>query len=190
MGGLQTTQTALQAIDSVSGTPGAGSDLGSLLGDLQNQFSALLTDPSNSTQQSAVVSAASTLAQGVNTLSNTYTAQRQTAENSIVSEVGTVNSTLSTIGALSTTIVAQRVDGQSTADLENQRDAAVQSLSQLVNVNVMEQPNGNMVVTTASGTSLPTNSLPARCRSSARTCSQGPPIPVVASAGSRWVASM
>jgi flagellar hook-associated protein 1 FlgK len=159
VGGLQTTQAALQAIDSVSGTPGAGTDLGSLLGDLQNQFSALLTDPSNSTQQSAVVSAASTLAQGVNTLSNTYTAQRQTAENSIVSEVGTVNSTLSTIGALSTTIVAQRVDGQSTADLENQRDAAVQSLSQLVNVNVMEQPNGNMVVTTASGTSLPTNSL-------------------------------
>src|SRR5580692_11067147 len=29
--GLQTTQTALQSIDSISGTPGQGNDLGSLL---------------------------------------------------------------------------------------------------------------------------------------------------------------
>ena len=34
----QTTQTALQAIDSVLGTPGSGSDLGSLLGNLQEAF--------------------------------------------------------------------------------------------------------------------------------------------------------
>src|SRR5271168_1719303 len=45
----QTTQTALQAIDSVMGTPGSGSDLGSLLGNLQDSFSTLLTDPSNQT---------------------------------------------------------------------------------------------------------------------------------------------
>src|ERR1700733_14946635 len=62
--GLTTTQTALQAIDAVLGTPGQGSDLGSLLGDVQNQFSTLLTDPSSEAQQSAVVSAASNLATG------------------------------------------------------------------------------------------------------------------------------
>ena len=45
----QTTQTALQAIDSVLGTPGAGTDLGSLLGNLQNSFSTLLTDPGSQT---------------------------------------------------------------------------------------------------------------------------------------------
>jgi len=72
-------QTALQAIDGVLGTPGAGSDIGSLLGNLQNGFSTLLTDPSNQTQQSAVVSSAATLAQGINSLSAAYTAQRQAA---------------------------------------------------------------------------------------------------------------
>lgn len=66
---LQTTQTALQTIDSVLGTPGSSSDIGSLLGNLQNSFSTLLTDPSNQTQQGAVVDAATTLAQGINTLS-------------------------------------------------------------------------------------------------------------------------
>jgi flagellar hook-associated protein 1 FlgK len=155
--GLQTTQTALQAIDAISGTPGQGSDLGSLLGAMQDQFSTLLTNPSSPTQQSEVVSSASTLAQGINALSNGYTAQRQAAENSIVTEVGAANSALGTIGALSAQIVAQQAEGQSTADLKNQRDAAVQGLSQLLGVNVLEQPNGNMVVTTASGTLLPTN---------------------------------
>jgi flagellar hook-associated protein 1 FlgK len=158
--GLQTTQTALQSIDAISGTPGAGSDLGSLLGNLQDQFSTLLNDPANPTQQSAVVSSAATLAQGINALSNGYTTQRQTAENSIVAEVGAVNSALGTIGSLSAQIVAQQANGQSTADLENQRDAVVQGLSQVLSVNVLTQPDGNMVVTTASGTLLPTAASP------------------------------
>jgi flagellar hook-associated protein 1 len=154
--GLQTTQTALQSIDAISGTPGQGSDLGSLLGGLQDQFSTLLNDPSNPTQQSAVVSSATTLAQGINSLSNAYTTQRETAENNIVTEVGAANSALGTIGSLSAQIVSQQADGVSSADLENQRDAAVQTLSQLLSVNVLVQSNGNMVVTTASGTTLPT----------------------------------
>ncbi len=104
-----------------------------------------------------MVASAATLAQGINTLSEGYTTQRQTAENNIVAEVASVNGALGTIGLLSTQIVAQQAAGLSTADLENQRDAAVQTLSQLLSVNVLTQSNGNMVVTTASGVTLPTN---------------------------------
>ena len=57
--GLQTRQTALQAIDAVQGTPGQGGDLASLVGNLQDQFSTLLNDPSSAAQQSQVVSTAS-----------------------------------------------------------------------------------------------------------------------------------
>lgn len=155
--GLQTTQTALQAIDAVQGTPGQGGDIASLLGQLQDQFSSLLNDPSNQTQQSAVVSAASTLAGTINTLSNTYTQQRQTAENNVVSEVNTINTTLGTIGQLNAQIVNLQSGGQSTADLENQRDQAVQQLEQVVDVNTLVQPDGNMLITTAGGVALPTN---------------------------------
>jgi flagellar hook-associated protein 1 len=155
--GLTTTQTALSAIDAVNGTPGQGSDLGSLLGDLEDQFSTLLNDPDDATQQSQVVASATTLAQGINTLSNTYTAQRQTAENNIVSEVNTINQTLGTIGSMSNEIVAAQAAGQSTADLENQRNAQVSSLSQLISINTLVQSNGNMLITTSSGTELPTN---------------------------------
>jgi flagellar hook-associated protein 1 FlgK len=154
--GLQTRQQALQAIDAVQGTPGQGSDIASQLANLQNQFSTLLNDPSSPTQQSQVVSAASTLASTINLVSNTYTAQRQSAEDNIVSEVTTLNSTLSTIGDLSRQIVTLKASGQSTADLENQRDAAVGSLSQLLNVKVLAQQNGDVLITTSTGLQLPT----------------------------------
>jgi flagellar hook-associated protein 1 len=153
--GLQTRQNALQAIDAVQGTPGQGSDIASLIGDLQNQFSTLLNDPSSQAQQSQVVSAATTLAQGINTLSDAYGTQRQTAQDNIVSEVATLNSTLGSIGALSDNIVELQAEGLSTADLENQRDAAVATLSQLVNVKVLEQPNGDVIIATTAGLVLP-----------------------------------
>jgi flagellar hook-associated protein 1 FlgK len=153
---LQTTQTSLQAIDSVLGTPGSGNDLGSLLGNLQDSFSTLLTDPANQAQQSAVVSSATTLAQGINTLSTAYATQRQGAQNDLQSAVTTLNATLATIGQLSDQIVALKPTNQGIADLENQRNAAVQSLSQLLNVKTIEQPNGDLSVFTASGLTLPT----------------------------------
>jgi len=139
----------------VQGTPGQGGDLASLLGNLQDQFSTLLNDPSNQAQQSSVVSAASALSNGINALSNAYTAQRQTVQEGIVSGVATLNTTLATIGSLSDQIVALKAEGENTADLENQRDAAVQSLSQLLSVKVLEQPDGDMLVSTATGLTLP-----------------------------------
>jgi flagellar hook-associated protein 1 len=153
--GLQTRQSALQAIDAVQGTPGQDTDIASLLGNLQDQFSTLLNDPSSQAQQSQVVSSATTLAQNINTLSNAYIAQRQTAQDNIVSEVATLNATLSTIGGLSDKIISLKSTGRSTADLENQRDAAVATLSQLVSVKVLQQPNGDVLITTPAGLPLP-----------------------------------
>lgn len=158
--GLQTTQTALQAIDAVQGTPGQGGDIASQLGKLQNQFSTLLNDPSNQTEQQAVVTNAAQLAQTINNLSNTYTSQRQTAQNSIVAQVNAINTTLSTIGQLSDQIVTLQSGGQSTADLANQRDEAVQQLNQMVSVNTLVQPDGDMLVTTAGGLALPIHGTP------------------------------
>lgn len=155
--GLQTTQTALQAIDPVLGTPGSGTDIGSLLGNLQDSFSTLLTDPGSQAQQTAVVAAAQTLAQGVNALSTAYTTQRQAAQNDIGTAVTTLNTTLATIGQLNTQIVSLQAEGQSTADLQNQRNEAVQTLSGLLNVNTNVESSGAMQIFTSSGLTLPTS---------------------------------
>ena len=160
--GLQTTTAALQQLDAVQGTPGQPGDLTGLLGQLGNAFSALENDPSNPAQQSQVVNAAQALTGQINALANAVGAGRQTAQNSIVAEVGSINSALSTIGRLSDQIMQAQAAGKSTADYENQRDAALTSLSGLIGVRFLEQPDGDMLITTTSGLELPihSNGLP------------------------------
>jgi flagellar hook-associated protein 1 FlgK len=178
--GLLTRQSALQAIDAVQGTPGQNTDIASLLTNLQNQFSTLLNDPSNQAQQSQVVSSATNLARNINTLSNAYTTQRQAAQDNIVAEVDLLNTTLGTIGNLSSHIVEAKATGQSTADYENQRDAAVATLSQLVDVKLLQQPNGDVLVTTSAGLPLPTHSVANQLSTSDASMQPGAlPIPPI-----------
>lgn len=153
--GLQTRQTALQALDAAMGTPGQNTDIASQIADLQNQFSTLLNDPGSQAQQIQVISSATNLAQDINALSDAYTAQRQTTQDNIVAEVGNLNTTLEGIGSLSDRIIAAKASGQSTADLENQRDAALSNLSQLLGIKVLQQTNGDVLLTTGSGLPLP-----------------------------------
>jgi flagellar hook-associated protein 1 FlgK len=155
---LTTRQSALQAIDAIQGTPGAGNDLTSLLNKVQTAFSTLQNTPDSQPQQSAVVEAASNLATGINTLSTAYQTQRQAAQNDLVSSVTTLNAALGTIGQLSDQIIAAKTAGQSIADLENQRDAALQTVSKLVSIKVLNQSSGDVVVSTTGGLALPIRS--------------------------------
>jgi flagellar hook-associated protein 1 FlgK len=153
--GLTTRQAALQAIDQVQGIPGQGNDLASLVSKLQDSFSSLASNPDSQPGQQAVVIQARALTSSINTLSATYATQRQGAQNAVMRDVASVNAALVTIGGLSDRIVTLKSAGQSTADLENQRDAAVSTLSGLIDVKSLIQPNGDALLLTAGGLSLP-----------------------------------
>jgi flagellar hook-associated protein 1 FlgK len=151
----QTRQTVLQPVDAALGTVDAGNDLGSLLGDLQDQFTTLEQSPDSAVQQQQTVTAASELAQGINSLSSTYASARQASQDDLSSAVDTLNNSLQQIGTLSDSIMSATAAGQSTADLENQRDAVMQTVSQLLDVRFLPQTNGDMEVITPGGLSLP-----------------------------------
>jgi len=152
-----TASAALADLQPVAGSVGQGNDLGSLLTNLQSSFSALLNDPSSQTQQEAVVSAAQGVAQQVNALSSAYGTARQTAQDGLVSNVAALNTALSTVGSLNRQIVALTAQGVSTADLQNQRNQALSTISGLVSANFVELPSGAMDVFTTGGTQLPTD---------------------------------
>jgi flagellar hook-associated protein 1 FlgK len=159
--GLSVTTNALNAVSSVQGSTsanaGASNTLADNLGNLANGFTTLESDPSSAVEQQSLVSSAATLANSIQTLSNTYQTQRQNAQNAIVSEVGSVNASLNTIGSLSQQIMRMQASGQNTADLENQRAAVMNTLSSSLSVKFVETPAGDMVVTAADGLVLPTN---------------------------------
>jgi flagellar hook-associated protein 1 FlgK len=153
--GLQTTSTALGSVDTALGSTGSGTDLSSELGTLESSFATLETDPGSQVQQNQVVSDAQTLSSSINSLADTYTQVRQTAQDDLVTAVASLNTNLATIGSLSKQIVQLRLEGLSSADLENQRAAAMSAVSQLVSVKFVQAGDGSMQAFTAAGQYLP-----------------------------------
>lgn len=143
--GAKVTQTALERIDQVSGSPGSGQDLPSLLGALRDAFSGLGNDPGNETQQRNVVDRAQSLANGIYALSGALVRARQSAQDSLAEEVNTANDALRSVGRLSDQITLAKSRGQSTAELEDQRDGAMRSLAQLTGTRFAPQPNGDVM---------------------------------------------
>jgi len=152
--GLATQSTALAAIDPVQGTPTQGNDLASRLGQLQDAFTSLQADPANAAGQRQVVTAANGLAQQLNALSQAYGTGRQNAQDSLVTDIGTLNQNLTTLSDLTQRITAARQAGLSSADLDNQRDTTMRQTSTLLGVSFIPQANGSMMLATKGGLTL------------------------------------
>ena len=153
--GSRVTSSALSGIDAASGSPGSGQDLASMVGNLQDSFSALDTNPSSQTQQAAVLGAAGSLVNGINSLGASLVQARQKAQDSLSDGITAANSALSSIGKLSDQIISARAQGQSTAGLEDARDGEMKSLATLTGAKFVQQSSGDVQVI-AGNTVLPT----------------------------------
>ena len=157
--GAATVQSqVLSAINDTQGTPGAGNSLADMVSALQSAFTTLQADPSSQTQQSAAVSAAGSLASSINTTATTITTQENSVQSQIVTAVGTLNSALATVQSTTQQIMAATASGGSTANLEDERGAALQTLSSTLNFQYSEQPDGNISISTQNGMSVPLDS--------------------------------
>ena len=152
--GSNVTQTSLAGIDQASGTPGSGQDLASLVGSLQDSFTTLGSDPSNQTQQNTVLDKATSLVDGIHSLSDSLVQARQKAQDSLSDGVTTANAALHSIGQLSDQIIAAKASGQSTAGLEDDRDGQMKTLAQLTGAKFTHLANGD-VQAIAANTVLP-----------------------------------
>jgi flagellar hook-associated protein 1 FlgK len=153
---LSVTRSALRAIDAVQGTPGQNEDLASRLGAVRDGFSALLGDPASQAGQARVVGDAAALARQINTMSTAYADQRQAVHGDAVAGLAELTRALEAVGALSDRIVVMKAAGVATADLENQRDAALHVVAGQLTVKALVRDNGEMMVVTAGGLVLPT----------------------------------
>ena len=157
---LNASSNSLAAVASVQGSTsansGATNTLSDELGNVQTALTSLTSTPLESSAQTAVITAATSLTDTIHTLASTYTAQRQTAEDTIVSTVSTINQNLTQIGQLSKQIMSLKAVGSDTAALENSRLEVMSDLSSEVGVKFTETSKGDMVVTTEDGTKLPT----------------------------------
>ena len=124
------------------------------MADLESALSQLADTPESTTLKSQVVSTLDDLAGQLRDTSSNIQTLRSNANQQIGSDVDQVNNLLDTIDDLNGQITSASAAGSSTADLEDQRNQALKSLSSLMDVNYYTNSSGAVQVYTTSGTTL------------------------------------
>jgi len=132
------------------GRPEDDSSVAAVITDLKDAFQALATNPDQATAQNDVIRAAEEVALAFNGLSSSIQDLRQEADTRIEDSVNNINEALENIADLNAKIGARQAVGESTADLKDQRDIWVKQLSEEMDINTFERPDGQLAILTGS----------------------------------------
>ena len=130
-----------QQLQQIYGTPGSSTSFDAIFNDFTGAVQALATDPSSSSQQSAVIGAAQELAQNLNSMTTSIQQLRTQSEQGIADDVQSANSLLQQVAQINQQLETTSTSTSAGASLEDQRDQAITQLSQLMNVTVVQNSN-------------------------------------------------
>ena len=136
------------------GSTDAGNSISTQMADLKDTFAELSASPDDAVLLNSVVSQARSTATKFNDMSGYLTKLRNDTQTELRSVVDSVNNTLDRIADLNKQISSMSVQGRSTASLEDQRDVAMQELSQYMEVKYYNSGNGKISVMTNEGATL------------------------------------
>jgi flagellar hook-associated protein 1 len=143
-----------QQLQQIYGVPGSSTSFDAIFNNFTAALQGLSTNPGSSSQQSAVVGAAQALTQNLNSMSGTVQQLRTQAEQGIANDVQNANTMLAQIAQINLQLEASGTRDSSTATLEDQRDQDITQLTQLMNVNVVQNQNNQISIFTGSGQQL------------------------------------
>ncbi|MBV8791603.1 MAG: flagellar hook-associated protein FlgK [Pseudolabrys sp.] len=141
-------------LQSILGTPGSSSSLESGFNNFVNSLQALTTSPDDPSAQSGVVTAAQALTQQLNSMSNSIQGLRANAELGLSDSVSSANTDIQRIAQLNAQISSSSTQDGAYATLLDQRDAAIDDLSKLMDIKVVQGNNNTVTVSTTSGVQL------------------------------------
>jgi len=160
LGSADTTNNYMTELQQLFGTANSdgssttGTSLANTLAALETALTSLSNSPSSVSLQSAVVSALDNVASQLRDTSKGIQNLRSNADQDIASSVTSINSDINQIADLNQQIKKMAAAGQSTADLEDQRNSALQDLSSYMNVSYYTASNGDLQVYSSSGQAL------------------------------------
>lgn len=153
-GYLSTQYNYLQQVQSILDSTSSNPSLSSDLATFQSDWNNLASSPESSIQQQTVINDGNTLAKQIQSIASGVTALDKQVTSDISTSVGTLNSNLSTIQQLNTEIADANASGQPSVDLQDQRDTAINNISAITTVTVMQRSDGQIALYTPSGTTL------------------------------------
>ncbi len=160
LGSADTINSYLTQLAQLYGSTGSsdssttGTSLANTVASFELALSSLSSTPGSASLQSNAVSALSDVATQLRETSSSIQNLRANADQDISSSVDDVNKDMQQIADLNAEIRQEAASGQSTADLEDQRNTALQDISSKMNVSYYTASNGDLQVYTTSGQAL------------------------------------
>ena len=136
------------------GAPGSDTSVAFALADLASRFQALSVTPESSSITTEIVSQAILLAQQFNSIAEDIQNLRLEADINISDAVTRINADLSQIQELNIRIAENTALNLGVSELQDQRDVLINDLSEMIDINYFERPNGEYVIFTDAGLTL------------------------------------
>jgi flagellar hook-associated protein 1 len=144
----------LGQLQSVYGTPGGTGTLETAFNNFTSAVQAISTSSTGLSAQTTALSAAQVLAQQLNTTSQGIQTLRSNVEQDIGTSVTQANTDLNQIAAINTKLQGISPTDPSAAALEDQRDNAINNLSNLMDVKVTTDSSNQANIFTTTGVQL------------------------------------
>ena len=155
-GGAYADQTAniLGQLQSVYGTPGNSGTLETSFSNFTTALQGLSANSGSQSAQVAVLTAAQSLAQQLNTTSQGIQSLRSNVEQDIGTSVGQANTAMTQIAQINTQLQGMNPTDPAAATLMDQRDSAINQLSKLMDIRATTDASNQTNVFTTSGIQL------------------------------------
>jgi flagellar hook-associated protein 1 FlgK len=141
-------------LQEIYGQPGSDTSLEGVYNSFTTALQVLSTSPDDPGARTGVINSAQLLAQQLNQLSSSIQSQRANAELAISDAVNKANEAMTQIASLNQQIAASTPGDAATAALLDNRDAYIDQLSQLMDINVISGDSNQVTIFTNSGTQL------------------------------------
>ncbi|MFQ6009167.1 MAG: flagellar hook-associated protein FlgK, partial [Candidatus Zixiibacteriota bacterium] len=120
--------------------------LSDLLNGFWDAWSDLSTDPSSTNHRIALIEQTNLLTNGFHELANRLNSLRDAVDRDVVITVNDINRLTSEIARLNGQIRVRELGNERANDLRDRRDQLLDELSELIDVNTIEQDNGEVLV--------------------------------------------
>jgi flagellar hook-associated protein 1 FlgK len=146
LGALDTRSEYLNRVNEMFGTLSNDSTLANGLNALSSALEALSVEPESASARRDVVEAADALARQLNRISQGTVDLRVEASNEIDQGVAAVNDALESVAELNDEISRAEALGRPTADLRDERDRQLETLSDWMDISTFSRENGQIAV--------------------------------------------
>jgi len=157
LGMLSVQSDFYERVEALFGSPGDNTSISHSLNDLTTKLEALSASPNRSVEQGDFVTSAVSALDKLSNMSDELQELRQQADVDIEQAVSQVNSELQVVADLNAKIIRNDAIGNDTSSLKDRRDQALNTLSELIDIQYFERNTGEVAVFTSSGRALVDN---------------------------------